>query len=609
MALKINSIGDNEFKNKGVSSLADRPNQASTYGVGGLSPAELKARFDQLSLVLKDKVNEIVDTLSSSNATRYIGLGSPFKYDNLFDLLSSINNGELSDSLYVTTISGDKIPLNYIVQMLQQDDAEFEERLSALEQGGGGSPGGGSVSITVDSALSETSTNPVQNKVITEAISNKQDKLQAGTGIIINGNIISSTGGGGSSSSITIDSALSTTSTNPVQNKVIAEALSNRLGKTEAEVNFLRISKAKEIYVPLSEFRKGYIDFSEHMSGNVISSTSFNAKLEELASQAKGEQDRVDIYFYQSDPSMSFKFDNNIVWQSNCNYHYVKLYDISGENATDAIVLNNISNCRFEGFSIEFMDEDEYALSISECTNIEFRDCSFINGYSSAVYISNSNSILFNDCKIHAGNYKNGTQQIACVINDSQSSENWILFENCSIRQGWENGTIPLISCENVTNALSLVTVIHCFTNYNTEITASWVRSGSGSVKVFNSTEEETPLTAGKGISLSNNQISIDLSRSDGSGLTGNDSSGTAMRLPSKGLYLLRCVPGACVIVNADSTSQLIPFYANYSTGSSGTIVTQHYLLIGENLGVQNIALENGAFKYYSTNISYTKIG
>lgn len=49
-----------------------------------------------------------------------------------------------------------------------------------------------SVSV-VDPALSATSTNPVQNKVVKAALDGKQDKLKAGTGITINGGTISST--------------------------------------------------------------------------------------------------------------------------------------------------------------------------------------------------------------------------------------------------------------------------------------------------------------------------------------------------------------------------------------------------------------------------------
>lgn len=54
------------------------------------------------------------------------------------------------------------------------------------------------------------------------ALNAKQNKLTAGENITIQGDVISATGGGGD---ITVDSALSSTSTNPVQNKVITSAL------------------------------------------------------------------------------------------------------------------------------------------------------------------------------------------------------------------------------------------------------------------------------------------------------------------------------------------------------------------------------------------------
>ena len=44
---------------------------------------------------------------------------------------------------------------------------------------------------TIDSTLSGSSTNPIQNKVVYNALAGKQDKLTAGTGISISGNTIS----------------------------------------------------------------------------------------------------------------------------------------------------------------------------------------------------------------------------------------------------------------------------------------------------------------------------------------------------------------------------------------------------------------------------------
>ena len=112
----------------------------------------------------------------------------------------------------------------------------------------GGSGGG---SITVDSTMSSTSTNPVQNKVIYSALQGKQNTLTAGAGISISGNTISCTVTGGGS--VTVDSTMSSTSTNPVQNKVIYTALSGKQDKINYETwTFTTVSGTtvtKKVYI------------------------------------------------------------------------------------------------------------------------------------------------------------------------------------------------------------------------------------------------------------------------------------------------------------------------------------------------------------------------
>ena len=107
---------------------------------------------------------------------------------------------------------------------------------------------------TIDSTLSGSSTNPVQNKVIYTALQNKQDKLIAGTGISISGNTISCTVSGGSGGgNITVDSTMNSTSTNPVQNKVIYSALQGKQDKINYETwTFTTVSGTtvtKKVYI------------------------------------------------------------------------------------------------------------------------------------------------------------------------------------------------------------------------------------------------------------------------------------------------------------------------------------------------------------------------
>lgn len=92
---------------------------------------------------------------------------------------------------------------------------------------GGGSGGGGGVSITIDSSLSSTSTNPVQNKAVKTALDEKMPADQAFK--TINGQSIKGSG------NITPDSSLSSSSTNPVQNKVIKDALDSKVDKVSGK--------------------------------------------------------------------------------------------------------------------------------------------------------------------------------------------------------------------------------------------------------------------------------------------------------------------------------------------------------------------------------------
>ena len=96
-----------------------------------------------------------------------------------------------------------------------------------------GSGGGTGGNITVDSALSSTSTNPVQNKVLYAALNNKLDKNGTATYAArdSSGNIISISSSGGGSN-ITVDSTLSGTSSNAIANKAVYAALDNKLDKT-----------------------------------------------------------------------------------------------------------------------------------------------------------------------------------------------------------------------------------------------------------------------------------------------------------------------------------------------------------------------------------------
>lgn len=119
-----------------------------------------------------------------------------------------------------------------------------QEVQNKLNNAGSGSGSGSSV--TVDSALSSTSTNPVQNKVITaettaiketyQALSTEVNKkyVKPSTGIPasdLSEEVQNKLNNAGSGSSVTVDSSLSTTSSNPVRNSVITQELNKKYVK------------------------------------------------------------------------------------------------------------------------------------------------------------------------------------------------------------------------------------------------------------------------------------------------------------------------------------------------------------------------------------------
>lgn len=110
--------------------------------------------------------------------------------------------------------------------MIQRVKADVEEIQGQLEELGG-------ADITVDAEFSETSENPVQNKVITKAIKDAEATFE---------DIYGKLGSGGSD--ITVDSELSATSENPVQNKVITQVVQ------EANAAMTEIGEAISIMVP-----------------------------------------------------------------------------------------------------------------------------------------------------------------------------------------------------------------------------------------------------------------------------------------------------------------------------------------------------------------------
>ena len=84
----LSEISNFEIQKASIQSLADRPNNVSRYGDGGLTAEELKKRFDAFPRLAQEKINELIRVLSSEEASKYIGINNIAGKDNLFDFLA-----------------------------------------------------------------------------------------------------------------------------------------------------------------------------------------------------------------------------------------------------------------------------------------------------------------------------------------------------------------------------------------------------------------------------------------------------------------------------------------------------------------------------------------
>lgn len=101
--------------------------------------------------------------------------------------------------------------------------------------------------LSVDDELSTVSENPVQNKVVTQALNGKVDKV-AGKGLSTNDftDALKNKLDGieAQANKTIVDSAMSGSSTNPVQNKVVKEALDDKANTSDLENGGLVVAKA-----------------------------------------------------------------------------------------------------------------------------------------------------------------------------------------------------------------------------------------------------------------------------------------------------------------------------------------------------------------------------
>lgn len=135
-------------------------------------------------------------------------------------------------------------------------------------------------SITVDSELSATSENAIQNKAVDAAVKNLQQQIDAG----------------GTGGSITVDSTLSTTSENPVQNKVVTAELNKKIETLDDEsqapdvVNFDLDSELSLTSVKGVQNKAIAEEFQNYANGTKVAAKAKEAETAKTAASATTAQ-------------------------------------------------------------------------------------------------------------------------------------------------------------------------------------------------------------------------------------------------------------------------------------------------------------------------------
>ncbi len=97
---KLSNITAKQITDRGIQALANRPNASAQYGVGGLSPTQLKLWFDKLATFIAEKINELQNTISADDAATYIRLLlDEYGVENLNDLVKSFENGTFAERI------------------------------------------------------------------------------------------------------------------------------------------------------------------------------------------------------------------------------------------------------------------------------------------------------------------------------------------------------------------------------------------------------------------------------------------------------------------------------------------------------------------------------
>lgn len=292
----------------------------------------------------------------------------------------------------IVTTYARKSDLSGYVKTINNQEPDANGNIN-ISTGGAGT----GTNITVDSTLSSTSNNPIANKAVYAAVNNKLDKTgmaayatrDSSGNVIINtyatknelsgcvksinnitpdssGNVNISTSGGGAN--ITVDTTLSSTSTNAIQNKAVYAALSGKLDKTGTAAAATKATQDGAGNVIATTYIKTVNNLKPDASGNVNVSAGGGGVSTSTANTWTAQQD-----FQYLGVAFERYNSANISGSSVTPNTSMAVYVASGAFTINmATIASRLSYNQATVFSAYITSDADYALTISDAGTVKY---------------------------------------------------------------------------------------------------------------------------------------------------------------------------------------------------------------------------------------------
>lgn len=181
---------------------------------------------------------------------------------------------------------------------------------------------------------------------------------------------------------------------------------------------------------------------------------AFRAAMTELKTKVPaGARPNVTLY-NTSENGLFFRSLNQPAFIGGINYYFLK----EESTVVEQINISSASEAAFYNLRIKTVAGSSPALTMYNCQNVRFEDCSFENGNGYAAQINDCNAVYFENCKFIGG----GTaHNFEVRVNDNLSAGGlrWLMFENCLIES---KVGAKAFDFTNVKNEKFLITVHNC---------------------------------------------------------------------------------------------------------------------------------------------------